>query len=76
MQARRLKVYKSTTKDYVPIPRISLQGQWLEELGFSIGDRLTIVSRQDELIIAKANGKINVRKDKEDVNGKFTRVYS
>ena len=42
-------------------PRISLQGQWLEELGFSIGDRLTIVCRQDELVIAKADSKINSR---------------
>lgn len=56
MQARKLKVYKSTTENYVPIPRISLQGQWLEALGFSIGDRLAVVCSQDELIITKADG--------------------
>ena len=30
VKARRLTVYKGSTKDYEPIPRISLQGQWLE----------------------------------------------
>lgn len=54
MAERKLKVYKGTTKDYDPIPRISLQGQWLEELGFSIGDKLTIICRQGEIVISKA----------------------
>lgn len=54
MAERKLKVYKGTTKDYDPISRISLQGQWLEELGFSIGDKLTIICRQDEIVISKA----------------------
>ncbi len=54
VNARRLTVYKGSTKDYEPIPRISLQGQWLEGLGFSIGDKLTIICRQDELVILKS----------------------
>ena len=36
---------------------ISLQGQWLEGLGFSIGDKLTIICRQDELVILKSTGE-------------------
>ncbi len=54
MEARRLKVYKGTTKDYEPIPRITLQGQWLEGLGFTIGDKVTIVCRPDEIVILKS----------------------
>lgn len=57
MAERKLTVYKGTTKDYEPIPRISLQGQWLEELGFSIGDKLTIICQKGELVISKAVGK-------------------
>lgn len=57
MAERKLTVYKGTTKDYEPIPRISLQGQWLEELGFSIGDKLTIICQKGELVISKAAGK-------------------
>ena len=52
--ARRLTVYKGSTKDYEPIPRISLQAQWLEGLGFFIGDKLTIICQQGELIILKS----------------------
>lgn len=56
MAERKLKVYKGTTKDYDLIPRISLQGQWLEKLGFSIGDRLTVTCRQGEIVILKSAG--------------------
>ena len=31
---------QGSTKDYVPVPKITIQGQWLESLGFSIGDKL------------------------------------
>lgn len=57
MKARRLTVYKGSTKEYEPVPRISLQGQWLEGLGFSIGDKLTIICRHDELVILKSAGE-------------------
>lgn len=69
--ARRLTVYKGSTKDYESIPRISLQVQWLEGLGFSIGDKLTIICRQGELIILKsAEGKPHHR---EVVSSKICR---
>ena len=40
MEVRKITVYKENTKDYAPIPRITMQGQWLDGIGFSIGDRL------------------------------------
>ena len=45
MEERKLSVYRGSTKDYEPIPRITLQGYWLEGLGFSIGDKLNVVCR-------------------------------
>lgn len=51
MKAKQMKVYKGSTKDYTPVPRITLQGQWLKELGFSIGDSLTVSCGQGQLII-------------------------
>ncbi|MCM1064700.1 MAG: type I toxin-antitoxin system SymE family toxin [Eubacterium sp.] len=42
MEERKVTVYRGSTKDYAPVPRITLQGQWLDSLGFSIGDRLTV----------------------------------
>lgn len=32
MAERKITVYRGSTKDYEPVPRISLQGQWLEGL--------------------------------------------
>lgn len=40
MGKRKLTVYRASTKDYVSVPKLTIQGQWLESLGFSIGDKL------------------------------------
>lgn len=53
MAERKITVYRGSTKDYEPVPRISLQGQWLEGIGFSIGDRLTVKCEQGRITIEK-----------------------
>ena len=53
MEERKLTVYRGSTKDYVPVPKITIQGQWLESLGFSIGDKLVVTCEQGRLIIEK-----------------------
>ena len=53
MEERKLSVYRGSTKDYVPVPKITIQGQWLENLGFSIGDKLVVTCEQDRLTIQK-----------------------
>lgn len=53
MEERKLSVYRGSTKDYVPVPKITIQGQWLESLGFSIGDKLAVTCEQDWLTIKK-----------------------
>ena len=53
MEKRKLSVYRGSTKDYVPVPKITIQGQWLESLGFSIGDKLVVTCKQGTLIIQK-----------------------
>ena len=42
MENRKLTVYSGTTAAYNMIPKIILQGNWLGELGFSIGDKVTV----------------------------------
>lgn len=53
MEERKITVYKGSTKDYTPVPRITLQGQWLASIGFSIGDRLTVKCEPGRLTIVK-----------------------
>ena len=57
MGERKLTVYKGSTKDYVPVPKITIQGQWLERLGFSIGDKLVVTCEQGRLIIEKPEAR-------------------
>ena len=43
-------------------PQIVLQGKWLEQAGFSAGDKITVKCQQGQLIITK-NG---TKKDSEE----------
>ena len=42
-----------------PVPAVRVQGKWLQELGFSIGDRVEIYGNKESLTIrlAKATRK-------------------
>ena len=57
MEERKFTVYRGSTKDYVPVPKITIQGQWLESLGFSIGDKLAVTCEQGRLIIEKSEAR-------------------
>ncbi|MFA5375540.1 MAG: SymE family type I addiction module toxin [Dehalococcoidia bacterium] len=51
---------RKLTVGYVPgdgkhYPLIRLQGKWLEELGFMVGDRVVVVVNEEHLIIKKDN---------------------
>ena len=51
---KKITVYKGSTKDHTPVPRITLQGQWLDSIGFSIGERLTVKCEPGRLTIEKS----------------------
>ncbi|WP_251496552.1 SymE family type I addiction module toxin [Otoolea muris] len=53
METRKLTVYWGSTKAYNPIPKIILQGHWLSDLGFSIGDKVTLSCQQNKVIIER-----------------------
>ena len=57
MNKREMKVYRGSTKDYEPVPKITIQGKWLDELGFSIGDRFTVICKKGELVISKSQSE-------------------
>lgn len=50
MKTKELKVYKGRGANY-DAPQIVLQGKWLQGLGFSIGDKVTITCEQDRIVI-------------------------
>ena len=67
MEKRKLSVYRGGTRNYEPIPRITLQGHWLESLGFSIGDSLTVHCRAGELIISNVHTITDGEVEKENI---------
>ena len=62
MARRQIKVYKGSTKKYAPVPKITLQGHWIKELGFSIGDRLTVTCDENQINIFKCTDDHTIEK--------------
>jgi len=51
---RQLKVqYHFTFSSYEQVPRILLQGKWLQQAGFSIADEVSVTVLDNLLVIGK-----------------------
>ena len=53
MDDRKLTVYNRRGAFKKSPPQILLQGNWLEQAGFSAGDKITVKCQQGQLIITK-----------------------
>ncbi|MEG0528237.1 MAG: SymE family type I addiction module toxin [Longicatena sp.] len=54
MKERKLKVTYAPGSEYKEqIPRIVLQGKWLKELGFEVGEHVIISYSNENIIISK-----------------------
>lgn len=53
MEQRNLTVYTGRGKNYAVTPQIILQGQWLAQAGFCVGDKITVNCQTDKLTIIK-----------------------
>lgn len=51
---REIKVCKQSGYHYKPTSTIILKGQWLQELGFTYGDKVQVRCEKGKLIITKA----------------------
>lgn len=49
MKTRKLKTYYNKDSR----PQIILQGKWLQELGYQVGDRIDVTIIKDKIIIKK-----------------------
>ncbi len=50
MKERHIKVYESPGPKY-GIPRINLQGEWLSNFGYHVGDHIIVSFEQDRIIV-------------------------
>lgn len=63
MQATRiLKVYPSM---HCPFPKINLEGKWIQQLGFDIGDRVEVTAKYKQLIVTNNPAKSYSSKSKK-----------
>ena len=50
---KKLKVYQGSQRNYKSVPKIILSGQWLEAIGFSIGNQIEVEYSDDKIIVTK-----------------------
>lgn len=67
-KSRQMKVYGQSGYHYKSTPAIMLKGQWLKELGFEIGDYISVSCENGKLVITpdaeRAEGfKAKLKKD-------------
>ena len=52
MTPRKLKIYgRYRSKDKRAVPEIRLIGQWIEAIGFEIGDAVKVTVQEQQLVI-------------------------
>ena len=57
-KSRSMKVYGQSGYRYKETPTIMLKGQWLRELGFDIGDYISVSCENGKLIITPDVGRM------------------
>lgn len=56
MNKKNIKVVytsRSTQKGYTTVPKIQIEGKWLEDLGFSIGDTIAVEYQEGSITIRR-----------------------
>lgn len=61
---RSIKVYGQSGYKYQETPTIMLKGMWLKELGFEIGDYISVVCEDGRLIITPDTEREELRRPK------------
>lgn len=53
MEKKQLTIYYHYTQSNKEVPLIRLQGQWLREFGFNIGEKIEVTLEENKLVINK-----------------------
>ena len=60
---KTIKVQYSTRyngRRYSEVPKIQMEGKWLEAIGFSVGDKIHVDYDEDKIIIRTSKDKLNM----------------
>ena len=51
-KVRNIKVISQSGRNYKPTPTVILKGQWMNEMGFEIGDQIKVECENGQLVIS------------------------
>lgn len=56
MKSREMTVYRArgNGKD-LTVPMIMMQGKWLRDMGFAVGDRVSVTSQDGKLVVERTD---------------------
>ena len=60
---KTIKVQYSTRytgRRYSEVPKIQMEGKWLEDIGFSVGDKIYVEYDDGKIIIRTSGNKLNM----------------
>ena len=66
---RSMKVHEQSGYNYKATPTIILKGQWLKEMGFEIGDYISVSCEDGKLIITPDAEKATIDKGRSGIHG-------
>lgn len=69
-----MKVYELSGYKYKPTPTIVLKGQWLKELGFGIGDYISVSCENGRLVITPDTERVVMEEAEAAFMEKETKV--
>lgn len=70
---RSMKVYSQNGRNYKATLTIILKGQWLEEMGFAIGDYISVSCENGKLVITPDTERAELEQMKADFMEKETK---
>ena len=59
-KVRNIKVISQSGLNYKPTPTVILKGQWLNEMGFEIGDQIKVECENGKLVISLDREKMEM----------------
>lgn len=59
-KVRNIKVISQSGHNYKPTPTVILKGQWLNEMGFEIGDQIKVECENGKLVISLDREKMEM----------------
>ena len=82
-KVRNIKVISQSGRNYKPTPTVILKGQWLNEMGFEIGDQIKVECENGKLVISLDREKMEMleaetqklqarfKKEKEEIYARY-----